>query len=174
MGNMCKNDHVVNLTTINTYSILKYMRMIRNRIHEDNSKGYVLTSQRQLILDAIQKSHGPLDAKELFRVVSQKDETVSLATVYRSLKLFKETGIIDEHRFGKNCYCYELKQSMERQHVICKCCGKVVDFESPLISEIINNVRNEQGFSIERVELCIQGICRECQQKNADTLDKRK
>jgi Fe2+ or Zn2+ uptake regulation protein len=144
------------------------MRMRINRIYKDNSDGYVLTSQRQLLLDAIHKSNGPLNAKELYQMVSQKDKTISLATVYRTINLFKEMGIIDEHRFGKNCYCYELKQSMEHQHVICKCCGKVVEFESPEITEIINNIRNEKGFSIEKVELCIQGVCRECQQKIAE------
>ena len=144
------------------------MRMIINRNNQDNSQDYVLTAQRQLILEAILQSCGPLDAKELFRIVSQKDETVSLATVYRSLKLFKEKGIIAEHRFGKNCYCYEIKQSMEHQHLICKSCGEVVVFESPLIMEIINRIKNEKGFSIERVELCIQGICSKCQKSKAD------
>jgi Fur family ferric uptake transcriptional regulator len=144
------------------------MRMIINRKNAETSDGYVITSQRQLILDAILKSCGPLDAKKLFRIVSQKDETVSLATVYRSLKLFKEKGIIDEHRFGRNCYCYEIKQSMEHQHIICKCCGKVVEFVSPLISEIINRIKNEKGFNIEKVELCIQGICDGCQKAIKD------
>ena len=147
------------------------MRVRINRNYKDNSDSYVLTAQRQLLLDVIHKSSGPLNAKELYQMVSKKDKTISLATVYRALKLFKEMGIIDEHRFGKNCYCYEVKQPMEHQHVICKCCGKVVEFESPQITEIINNIRNEKGFSIERVELCIQGTCSECLKKNAVTSD---
>ncbi len=146
------------------------MRMIRSRKYNDNSKGYVLTSQRQLILDAIHKSCGPVDAKILYKLVSKKDNTVSLATVYRSLKLFKEMGLIDEHRFGKACYCYELKQSMEHQHMICKCCGKVVEFESPLITQMIKTLEDEKGFNIERVELCIQGACSECRKKNSMTI----
>ncbi len=143
------------------------MRMNRNRSYSNKLEGYVLTPQRQLILESIRKSCGPVDAKELYQLVSKKDETVSLATVYRSLSLFKQVGLIDEHRLGKTCYCYEIKQSMEHQHMICKCCGKVVDFESPLITQMIKTLQDEQRFTIERVELCIQGTCRECLQKNA-------
>jgi Fur family transcriptional regulator, peroxide stress response regulator len=125
-----------------------------------------LTQQRQLILESIRKSCGPIDAKELYRLVSKKDENISLATVYRSLSLFKLVGLIDEHRLGNSRCCYEIKQSMEHQHILCKCCGKVIDFESPLIMEMLKNVQNEKGFCIEKVELCIQGTCKECLQKN--------
>ena len=137
------------------------MRIISNI--SDKPAEYVQTSQRQLILDTILQSTGPLDAKQLYTIVSQKDQSISLATVYRTLKLLKEKRIIDEHRFGKKCYCYQLKQSFEHQHIICKGCGKVVEFETPLIAEIINSIKKEKGFNIERVELCIQGTCSECQ-----------
>jgi Fe2+ or Zn2+ uptake regulation protein len=140
--------------------------MIRNRNIKNELDGHVLTSQRQLILDTLLKSSGPIDAKVLYKVVSKKDETVSLATVYRSLKLFKDVGLIDEHRFGKTCYCYELKQSMEHQHVICRRCGKIIEFESPLIMEMIKKLQDEKGFNIDRVEVCVQGTCGECRQKN--------
>jgi Fe2+ or Zn2+ uptake regulation protein len=142
------------------------MRMIRNRNYAHENFEYILTPQRQLILEAIRKSCGPIDAKELYRLVSKKDETISLATVYRSLSLFKQVGLIDEHRFGKTRCCYEITQSMEHQHILCKCCGKVIEFESPLITELIKQLQQEKNFYIEKVELCIQGTCSECLQKN--------
>jgi Fe2+ or Zn2+ uptake regulation protein len=140
--------------------------MIRNRIRSHKVEGYVLTPRRQLILDSIRKSSKPLDARELYRLVSKKDKSVSLATVYRSLGLFKKLGLIDEHRFGKSCWCYEVKKSLEQQHVICKCCGKIIEFESPLILEMIKNLQADKGFTIDRVEVCVQGTCGECRKNN--------
>ncbi len=138
------------------------MRMIRNRKLINQSDEYVMTPQRQLILELIRKSCGPIDAKKLYQLVSKKDDTVSLATVYRSLALFKKVGLIDEHRLGKTRCCYELKQSLEHQHMLCQGCGKVFDFESPLILELIKAIQEKQGFTIEKVELCLQGRCSHC------------
>jgi Fe2+ or Zn2+ uptake regulation protein len=143
------------------------MRMIRNRNNVDPREGYVLTPQRKLILEVIRKSCGHVDAKELYRLVSQKDATISLATVYRSLSLFKQAGLIDEHRLGRTHCCYEIKQSPEHQHILCRSCGQLMEFESPLISELINKLQDEKSFIVEKVELCIQGICVECRRKNA-------
>jgi Fe2+ or Zn2+ uptake regulation protein len=139
------------------------MRMIRNRSSQRGPADYVLTPQRDLILASIKKSDKPVNAGELFRIVGKKDRTISLATVYRSLALFKKLGIINEHRLGKSCWCYEVKKSFEHQHILCRQCGEVIEFESPLITEMIKNLQAEQGFYIERVEVCIQGICCECQ-----------
>ena len=143
------------------------MRMIRIRNDENRIGGRLLTPQRQLILEVIRQSCGLLDAKQLYRLVSQKDPTISMATVYRSLNLFKQVGAIDEHRLGKSGCCYEIKQAIEHQHVMCRCCGKVVDFESPLIMEMIKVLQKEKDFVIEKIEICIQGTCNECRQKNA-------
>jgi Fur family transcriptional regulator, ferric uptake regulator len=141
--------------------------MIRNRNDVDPREGYVLTPQRKLILEVVRNSCGHVDAKELYRLVSQKDQTISLATVYRSLSLFKQVGLIDEHRLGRSRCCYEIKQSLEHQHIMCKLCGKILEFESPLILQLINKLQDEMSFKVEKVELCIQGICGDCRQKNA-------
>jgi len=151
------------LTIAEQGSILKLMRMIRNRKLLNQSEEYVMTPQRQLIVDLIRKSCGPIDAKKLYQMASKKDDTVSLATIYRSLALFKKIGLIDEHRLGKTRCCYELTQSLEHQHMLCQSCGKVFDFESPLISELIKAIQDKQGFTIEKVELCLQGKCSQCQ-----------
>jgi Fe2+ or Zn2+ uptake regulation protein len=139
------------------------MRMIRNRNDQSKTSEYVLTPQRQLILTCIQKSVQPVNAGDLYRVVSKKDQTVSLATVYRTLALFKKLGIIDEHRLGQPCWFYGVKKSFEHQHMLCRQCGKLIEFKSPLITEMITKLQDEQGFKIERVEVCIQGTCQACQ-----------
>jgi Fur family transcriptional regulator, ferric uptake regulator len=142
------------------------MRMSINRNYEDKSASYVLTPQRQLILKTIRNHTGMLDARELFKLVSQKDQSISLATVYRSLNLFKQRDLIDEHRMGKSRCCFELKKSMEHQRVMCKLCGKIIEFESPLILDLVQKLQSENNFFIDKVDMCIQGICGECRKEN--------
>jgi Fe2+ or Zn2+ uptake regulation protein len=146
------------------------MRMIRIRNEEKRVEGYVLTPQRKLILETLRRAFGTLDARELYKAVNQADKTISLATVYRSLNLFKEAGLIDEHRLGRSCCCYELKQSLEHQHALCKVCGKIIEFESPLIAEMIRQVKAEKEFAIDRVEVCLQGVCKECRENETRTV----
>ena len=138
------------------------MRMIINRNYKTNQ--YTSTPQRALIMKTIKSSGGMLDAKKLFQLVSQKDNSISLATVYRTLNLFRELGIIDEHRLGRDRCCYELKHSPEHQHIMCKLCGNIIEFESPIITDLIHKLQTENDFHIEKGDMCIQGVCGECSQ----------
>ena len=137
------------------------MRNIRNT--KNYIEGHLVTSQRQLILSQIQKYGGHISAKELYRRVSSKNKSISLATVYRTLRLFKELGLIEERRLGK-LYCYyEIKESPEHQHLVCRCCGNVIEFDSDLVQKIIKNVQRDYDFNVTKTELYIEGYCKKCQ-----------
>lgn len=126
------------------------------------------TRQRQLLLEVIREADGHIDAKELFRRAIEKDNSISSATVYRSLNLFKELGLIDGNRLGRpQCY-YELKQPAEHQHLVCQRCGKVVDFACPL-SEVLEKVKNEHGFTVTKAEVYLEGYCSYCNEENKNT-----
>ena len=116
-------------------------------------------------MELIREIDRHIDAKELYRRASVKDESISLATVYRSLNLFKQLGLVDERKLGKiRCY-YELKHSSEHQHLVCQGCGKVIDFKSPLIRKLVGKVQHEHGFHVAKVELYLEGYCLECEEK---------
>jgi Fur family ferric uptake transcriptional regulator len=71
-------------------------------------------------LELLHEAGGHIDAKELYRRASARDASIGPATVYRSLNLFKQLGLVDERRLGKvRCY-YEIKQSREHQHLVCQ------------------------------------------------------
>jgi len=143
------------------------MKLIMSlNIKQDNTiHGHSMTAQRRLLLELIRDAEGHLDAKELYRRASARDESISPATVYRSLNLFKELGLVDEIRLGKiRCY-YEIKQSPEHQHLVCQGCGKVIEFQNPLIGQLIEAVRREHGFKITKAELYLEGYCPECEEK---------
>ena len=121
-----------------------------------------LTTQRRLILEVLQEAQGPIDAKELYRRASARDEFISWATVYRSLNLFKQLGLIDERRLTKARCSYEIKQSLEHMHLVCQCCGKVIEFENSLVRKLVEVVRREHYFNVTKVDLYLEGYCAKC------------
>ena len=143
---------------------MRNSRKITNEI-----KGRPVTAQRQLLLRLINKTGGHISAKELYRRASRKNESISLATVYRTLQLFKELGLVEERRLGQ-VYChYEVKGSTDHQHLVCRSCGKVIEFESPLISRLVEELKNEHGFSLTKIDLHMEGYCRRCTKGATDT-----
>ena len=145
------------------------MRMRNIRNIKNFMEGHLVTSQRQLILSQIQKSGGHISAKELYRLASNKNKSISLATVYRTLRLFKELGLIEERRLGK-VYCYyEIKESPEHQHLVCRCCGNVIEFDSDLVRRIIKKVHHDYDFNVTKTELYIEGYCKKCQDEAPKT-----
>ncbi len=141
------------------------MRMSRSRNQDNPIKGHPVTVQRRLLLELLHDAKGHVNAKELYRRASARDKSISQATVYRSLNLFKELGLIDERSLGRvRCY-YEIKQSQEHQHLICRGCGKVIEFQSPLIGQLIEMVQREHGFKVDKAELYLEGCCPECNEK---------
>jgi Fur family ferric uptake transcriptional regulator len=140
--------------------------MSRNRKHDNPIQDHPLTNQRRLLLGLLRNTEGHIDAKELYRRASAGDNPVSRATVYRSLNLFKELGLVDEMRLGGlRCY-YEIKQPSEHQHLVCRGCGKIIEFQSPLIGQLIKIVQQEHGFKANKVVLYLEGCCSECKDKD--------
>jgi Fur family ferric uptake transcriptional regulator len=120
------------------------------------------TWQRRLVLSVIQEAGEHLDAKELYRRAAEKDARISLATVYRNLRLFKEQGLINERRLGQaHCY-YEIKQSREHQHLVCQACGQVIEFDSSQIRKLVAEVQRKNNFSVTQIELYLEGYCHKC------------
>jgi len=108
---------------------------------------------------------GHIDAKELYRRASSAEESISLATVYRNLRLFRELGLVEERRLGQLGHYYEIRHPAEHQHFVCRDCGRVIEFQNPLIGELVGKVQHEQGFQVTRAEFYLEGRCRQCQDK---------
>lgn len=139
--------------------------MSRNLKDDSTIKGRPLTVQRRLLLELLRKAKGHIDAKELYRRASGKDKSISPATVYRSLNLFKQLGLVDERRFGDVRCHYQVTQFPEHQHLVCRGCGKIIEFQNPLFGKLIEVVRREHGFNVTKAELYLEGFCPGCEDK---------
>ena len=128
-------------------------------------KARPVTPQRRLLLSIMREAGKHLDAKELYRRAIERDPNISLATVYRTLRLFKQQGLIDESHLGQmRCY-YEMKRLGEHQHLVCRGCGQVVDFESPLIRNLVSEVQQKNNFSVTKIQLYLEGYCHKCKEE---------
>ena len=123
------------------------------------------TTHRQLLLQILREAKDHLNAKQLFQEAVKREPHISLATVYRNLRLFEELGLVDERRLDKaHCY-YEIKRAGEHYHLVCTTCGKVAEFESPAVSRLVDEVQRNSGFAVTRAVLHLQGYCPECKDK---------
>jgi len=128
-------------------------------------KARPVTSQRRLLLSVMQEAEEHLDAKELYRRASERDASISLATVYRNLHVFEKQGLINERHLGQaRCY-YEMKHLGEHQHLVCESCGQVIEFESPLIRKLVTEVQRKNNFSVTKIELYLEGYCHKCKER---------
>ncbi len=131
------------------------------------AKGKRITGQRALLLQIIQESQGHLDAEQLYRRARQRDPRLNLATVYRTLNLLKESNLIEQRYLSRDHHreMFESKAAPEHYHFTCIACGKVIEFESPLVERLRREVKQE--FSVEFTHgcLCFEGYCADCSDK---------
>jgi Fur family ferric uptake transcriptional regulator len=127
--------------------------------------GKRVTSQRALILEIIQKGKGHLDADEIYRRARAVQPRLSLSTVYRTLRAFKEPGLIEELHFDDSHHHYEMKSTRKHQHLVCLGCGKVIEFQYSPTRYLKRNVPEIKDFEIVDAELRLSGYCSQCRRK---------
>ena len=129
-------------------------------------RGIRLTRQRQLLLDLLDKSGQHLDAEALYQMAHEKDPKLNRVTVYRTLKLLKEGGLVDEldlmHYTGDQHY-YETRTKQEHAHIICLRCGKVEEFYGDPLHKLRRQVESMFGFQILIARTEVGGYCAHCQ-----------
>lgn len=127
------------------------------------SEGKRVTPQRQLLLRIIQGSESHLDADEIYRQAKQHDPRISLSTVYRTLNLLKELDLVEEVHFDEDHHHYELAADTLHHHLVCTECGRIMEFQSPLVDELRAELEQECGFTLDRLQIDALGQCQECQ-----------
>ena len=125
--------------------------------------GRRLTSQRRLILEVLRESDEHLDAEMLYDRVKARDDDIGLATVYRTLAVLKDMGLVEEHRLGEEHGHYEAVGEGPHYHFTCLVCGKVIEFDTPLVAQVQRELSERERVSIIGTHLHLSGYCAECQ-----------
>jgi Fur family ferric uptake transcriptional regulator len=126
-------------------------------------KGLRFTKEREAILKEISSHRGHFDLEEIYLGLKKKGAKVSRASIYRTLPLLMESGLVEEvERTDKHAH-YELTYgSAHHDHMLCTECGKVIEFYSPSLEKLQDRLCRARGFKGTSHTLEIKGLCREC------------
>lgn len=131
------------------------------------ARGVRITSQRRLLIHIMQDSPRHLDAAKLLAIAKQRDPRIDRATVYRTIALLKERGLIDEldlmHLEGEKHY-YEAKTNRDHCHMACFGCGAIIEYASPAFEKLKKEMAQQGDFQIRVVRLEVGGFCKRCRQ----------
>ena len=129
-------------------------------------KNLRITRERFLLLEEIMKTNKHFDADELYASLIAKGLKVSRATVYNTLDLLVDCGLISKYRFGENHSRYEKAFGRPRHdHLICLECGDIIEFVNDKLTKIQKEVCEEKNFALRNSTFQIFGICSKCQTK---------
>jgi Fur family ferric uptake transcriptional regulator len=127
-----------------------------------SEKGYRLTPQRIMIVSAIEDSDGHISAEEIYAQVAAKYPHVNISTVYRTLELLKQLGLVTETDFGEGRVRYHPAGKGHHHHLVCTECGTVIDLDESLLSSLESMLLREYKFSADLKHLAIFGRCVKC------------
>ena len=127
--------------------------------------GYKLTPQRQAVIQAIAPSHDHLTPAAIYEKVRREHPNIGLVTIYRTLDILIELGLICELHAGGICRSYTISAPEHHHHLICSNCGAVVDFSGHDLSELEQSLAKESGFKIDSHLLEFVGLCQTCQKE---------
>lgn len=127
------------------------------------NKGLKLTREREVILKEIFSRHGHFDPDELLIRLRGKGSSVSRASIYRTIPLLIESGLIEEVvKVDKHAHYEHTYGHSHHDHMICIKCGKVIEFHSLALEDIQERVCRKNGFGGTSHTLEIRGYCKRC------------
>ncbi|CUH65718.1 Ferric uptake regulation protein [Thalassovita autumnalis] len=120
--------------------------------------GLRMTEQRRTIAAVLEESADHPDVEELYARASSRDPRISIATVYRTVKLFEEAGILDKHEFGDGRARYEDAEREHHDHLIDMNSGEVIEFCDPEIEQLQEKIAEKLGYRLKGHKLELYGV----------------
>lgn len=125
------------------------------------ARGYRITPQRQLVLDAVTTlRHGTPD--EICAEVQRTASGVNLSTVYRALELLEEIGMVTHTHLGHGAPTYHAATAAEHLHLVCRACGGITETDVQLADTLVERLAERHGFQTDVAHFSIYGRCRAC------------
>jgi Fur family ferric uptake transcriptional regulator len=124
--------------------------------------GYRMTPQRSMIVSAIENSTNHISAEEIYASVVTKYPYVNISTVYRTLELLKEKGLVTETDLGNGRVSYHPTPKGHHHHLVCHECGAIIDLDESAFSDLKAQLKNQYGFHAHIEHLAIFGRCAKC------------
>ena len=132
--------------------------MNKNIIKRCEQNGLRMTDQRRIVAQVLETSHDHPDVEELYARASKLDPKISIATVYRAVKLFEESGILEKLEFGDGRVQYEDEHRDQHDHLIDMQTGKVIEFIDPEIEALQEKIAARLGYELKDHRLELFGV----------------
>jgi Fur family ferric uptake transcriptional regulator len=127
---------------------------------EIRNAGLKVTVPRIKILEVLENCGDQhVSAEDVYKILLQQGEEISLATIYRVLTQFEAAELVNRHNFEGGFAVYELNRGEHHDHLMCVVCGKVVEFTDEVIEQRQHEIAKKNGFEIEDHTLVIYGRC---------------
>jgi len=127
------------------------------------SAGLKVTLPRLKILEVLEKSpNHHLSAEDIYRTLIEQNEEVGVATIYRVLSQFEESGIVQKLNFENNQAVYELCGLEHHDHLVCVKCNKIIEFQDDVIEKHQLQIAKKHGFELTDHSLYLYGLCKDC------------
>lgn len=129
---------------------------------ELRKQGHRLTPQREMIIEAVAHAGRHVTAEEVFGAVRAQTSAINLATVYRTLELLSELGLVSKIDVGTGSCAYAAPHHGSHCHLVCRRCRRVIEAECELISSLEAILLERYGFAPDLSHFTVYGLCREC------------
>jgi Fur family ferric uptake transcriptional regulator len=127
-------------------------------------KGYRLTPQRMMVVEALHSKESHISAEEIFEQLKAKYPYANISTVYRTLELLKELGLAAEIDIGDGLLRYHAIENGRHHHLVCNKCGKMIELSESEFFPLEKSIMKNQGFKADLTHLAIFGLCSSCQE----------
>lgn len=128
---------------------------------ELRSRGYRVTPQRQLVLEAVTAlEHGT--PEQIREEVRQTASGVNISTIYRTLQLLEQLGLVVHTHLGHGAPTYHLADEADHVHLVCRGCGEVTEVSPSATGDLVRSLRSDYGFETDVQHLTVFGRCRRC------------
>ena len=128
---------------------------------ELRARGYRLTPQRQLVLEAV-GTLGHATPEDIAQSVKETASGINISTVYRTLELLEELGLVQHAHLGHGSPTWSLAGEDDHVHLVCRDCGAVEEVERAAVAGIAEELRRRRGFVVDLGHLTVFGRCRGC------------
>jgi Fur family ferric uptake transcriptional regulator len=125
------------------------------------AKGYRLTPQRELVLNAVEEL-GHATPDEVLAHVRERSGAVNQSTVYRALELLEELGLVRHAHLSDRAPTYHSTATPDHVHLVCRGCGRITEVEPALVAATTEALLERHGFTTDVGHLTIFGSCRDC------------
>ena len=132
---------------------------------ELRARGYRLTAQRELVLNAVRElGHSTPD--EIAEQVRIQSPSLNVSTVYRTLDLLEELGLVTHTHLGHGAPTYHAADDNDHLHLVCRVCGKVSEVDADVAATLVGSLRASHGFEVDVTHVAVHGRCASCVAKD--------